>query len=65
MLTVFWSMQVLHASAQNEEDILRYSVYQIGGNARAVALGGATGAMGADMSALSNNPAGLGLYRKS
>jgi hypothetical protein len=65
MLIVFWSMQVLYVSAQNEEDILRYSVYQIGGNARAVALGGATGAMGADISSLSNNPAGLGLFRKS
>jgi hypothetical protein len=53
------------AFAQNEEDILRYSRYQIGGNARSAALAGATGAMGADASSLHTNAAGLALFRKS
>lgn len=55
----------LPAFAQNEEDILRYSRYQIGGNARSAALAGATGAMGADASAFHTNTAGLGMFRKS
>lgn len=37
----------------------------IDGTARYVGMGGALGALGADMSAISSNPAALGLYRKS
>jgi hypothetical protein len=50
---------------QNEEDVLRYSIYDITGTARYMGLGGAYGAIGADFSSLSNNPAGIGLYKKS
>ena len=35
------------------------------GTARAMALGGAFTSLGADMSAMSINPAGLGMYRRS
>lgn len=35
------------------------------GTARYVGMGGAMGALGADLSVISSNPAGLGLYRKS
>ena len=35
------------------------------GSARFVGMGGALGALGADMSAASSNPAALGLFRKS
>lgn len=35
------------------------------GTARYVAMGGAMGALGADISAISNNPAALGLFRKN
>lgn len=51
--------------AQNENDALRYSRLSYGGTARFMGLGGAFGALGADFSTLSQNPAGLGLYRKS
>ncbi len=51
--------------AQNEEDVLRYSIYDITGTARYIGLAGAYGAIGADFSSLSNNPAGIGLYKKS
>ena len=51
--------------AQDEVDILRYSQYQIGGTARSIGYGGAVGSLGADFSALTVNPAGIGLYRKS
>ena len=35
------------------------------GTARYVGMGGAMGALGADLSVISSNPAGIGLYRKS
>jgi hypothetical protein len=52
-------------TAQNEVDALRYSQVYYQGTARSMAMGGAFGALGADFSALSTNPAGLGLYRSS
>lgn len=51
--------------AQNEQDVLRYSRIGFGGNARYVSMGGAFGALGGDISVISTNPAGLGVYRKS
>jgi len=51
--------------AQNSVDVLRYSQTSVGGTARAMGLGGAFGAIGADFSSLSINPAGIGLYKKS
>lgn len=51
--------------AQNETDALRYSFINYGGTARFSGLSGAYGAVGADFTSLSQNPAGLGLYRKS
>lgn len=55
----------MSSMAQNEDDALRYSRQQYGGTARTIALGGSFGALGADFSSLSTNPAGIGLYRKS
>lgn len=52
-------------SAQNEEDVLRYSNVRLQGTARYLGLGGAYGAVGADFSSLSSNPAGIGLYKTS
>jgi len=51
--------------AQNETDALRYSQLSFGGTARYAAMGGSFGALGADFSTLSSNPAGLGVYRRS
>lgn len=51
--------------AQSEVDALRYSRLNNLGSARFVALGGAFGALGADFSTLSYNPAGIGLYKSS
>jgi len=53
------------ATSQNEVDALRYSTTGVYGTARNVGLGGAFGALGADFSTLSTNPAGIGLYKKS
>jgi hypothetical protein len=51
--------------AQNETDVFRYSNSHFGGSARYNALGGAMGAIGADFSSISVNPAGMGRYRTS
>src|SRR3954466_4771231 len=51
--------------AQSDIDALRYSQSSLTGTARYVSMGGAFGALGADFSSLSYNPAGIGLYRKS
>jgi hypothetical protein len=56
---------VLSLNAQNEVDALRYSRLSVVGTARFSGLGGAFGALGADFSSLSINPAGIGLYRSS
>lgn len=51
--------------AQNETDVLNMSQYFTGGTARGISLNGAYGALGGDMTSLSTNPAGLGVYRSS
>lgn len=53
------------ALAQNEMDALRYSETNLTGTARSLSLGGAMGAVGGDASALTINPASIGVYRKS
>ena len=54
------------AIAQNEVDALRYSQLNFGGTtARSAAMAGSFGALGADFSTLSTNPAGIGIYRRS
>ncbi|RDC65358.1 OmpP1/FadL family transporter [Adhaeribacter pallidiroseus] len=57
-----WTGEV---SAQTEVDALRYSRTDFGGSARIQGMAGAQTALGADISTLSGNPAGLGLYRRS
>lgn len=49
--------------AQNASDVLRYSYLQPGGSARYLGAGGAFGALGAEFGAISQNPAGLALFR--
>lgn len=52
-------------SAQNVDDALRYSQLFYGGTARFTSMGGAFTALGGDISSLSQNPAGLGVFRSS
>jgi hypothetical protein len=49
---------------QNETDIFRYSFTESLGSARTMGMGGAFGALGADLACLTGNPAGIGLYRR-
>ena len=51
--------------AQSDVDALRYSMLDFGGTARSLGSGNAYGAIGGDMSSMSMNPAGLGIYRSS
>jgi len=53
------------ALSQTSTDALRYSRIDIGGTARYMGLSGAFGALGADFTTASTNPAGLGLYKSS
>ncbi|TPE42704.1 OmpP1/FadL family transporter [Pontibacter mangrovi] len=53
------------AFAQTEVDVLRYSQLGVSGTARIQGIGGAQTALGADISSLSGNPAGLGMFRRS
>ena len=52
-------------SAQSEFDALKYLEPDFYGTARYSSMAGAFGALGADPSAIKDNPAGLGLYRSS
>jgi hypothetical protein len=53
------------ALSQTSSDALRYSRIDIGGTARYMGLSGAFGALGADFTTASTNPAGLGVYKSS
>ena len=53
------------ARAQSPTDVYRNSMQEIHGTARAQAMSNAVGALGADPTAVSVNPAGIGLYRSS
>lgn len=53
------------AQAQSENDALLLGRSYQYGTARNLSLSGATGSLGADFGAINNNPAGIGLYRKS
>jgi len=65
IIIAIFTLITFSVKAQNEIDALRYSNIDFGGSARFVALGGAFGALGADISTLSTNPAGLGVFRNS
>lgn len=56
------SMMGIVATAQAPSDAYRNAQEELSGTARAQALSGAIGAFGADASAISINPAGIGLY---
>ncbi len=62
LLSCFFSGIVF---SQNEGDIYRYSKTYHSGSARFEAMGGAFGALGADLSAVQINPAGMGRFSSS
>ena len=62
LLISFLSMGV---AAQNSYDPIRFIDDDITGTARFVGMGGAMSALGTDISVISTNPAGIGLYRSN
>jgi hypothetical protein len=63
ILGIAIAISTLTATAQNEVDALRYSTQNLIGTARYSAMGGAFGSLGGEFSALSSNPAGIGMYQ--
>lgn len=62
LLTFFWGTDT---TAQNVGDALRYIDLSPSGTARFMATGGALGPLGADLSVVNTNPAGIGFFRSS
>ena len=63
-LAIICAAAPFHAKSQSFIDALRYSTFEPVGTARALGVGGGMGALGADFSVASTNPAGLAWYRK-
>lgn len=53
------------ANAQGAMDAMNFTRPDLKGTARFMSMGGAFGALGGDLSTLSQNPAGIGVYRQS
>lgn len=58
-------MASLPLAAQETYEVAEVSTQDLNGTARYVGVGGAMEALGADISTMSTNPAGIGLFRKS
>lgn len=56
-------MAAVAAVAQTQYDAARFSGSELNGTARFVGMGGAMSALGADISVIGTNPAGIGLFR--
>ncbi len=65
MCLLVLSVAVSILNGQTASESLRYSELFPSGTARNVGVGGAMSSLGGDFGALSTNPAGLGVYRKS
>lgn len=57
------AMATVAAVAQTQYDAARFSGSELNGTARFVGMGGAMSALGADISVIGTNPAGIGLFR--
>ncbi|MDE7387909.1 MAG: hypothetical protein K2M97_01510 [Muribaculaceae bacterium] len=53
------------ASAQSAFDAFRLSQHELRGSARFMSMAGAFGALGGDISTMTQNPAGIGIYTRS
>ena len=64
LTSIILLVQGFSAHCQSFEDALRYSDMKLEGSARFIGMGGAFGALGADLSATHINPAGIARYSK-
>ena len=62
LLFLFFLGNFSKVSSQSVYDIVKYSTTELNGSARYQALGGAFGALGGDLSSISNNPAGSTIF---
>lgn len=64
---IFFSLVLFstHVFAQGEVEASKFSREDLYGTARAMSMGGAFGALGGDLTGISINPAGIGVYRSS
>lgn len=65
ILLSFLGISTLSLYAQNAIDAFNISQSDLKGTARYMGMAGAFGALGGDLSSLSQNPAGIGVYRSS
>ena len=65
LFTSLCVMAALSASAQETYENAKLLGDDLNGTARFVGMGGAMGALGADLSTIGTNPAGIGLFRHS
>ena len=66
IITIVFSLFCISATfAQGPDDACRFSQTYYQGTAKALGMGNALGAVGGDMTAVSINPAGLGIYRSN
>lgn len=61
----FLALSIGYSYAQGEMDAYKMSQRDLTGTARSVAMGGAFGALGGDISGIAINPAGIGIYKSS
>lgn len=60
-----WAFAAMPMLAQETYENAKITAEDLNGTARYVGMGGAMEALGADISTISTNPAGIGLFRKS
>ena len=63
MVAISSALLVIVTKAQLPDDALRNAWFIPGGTARNIAIGGAMGSLGGDITANNINPAGIGLYK--
>lgn len=65
LLIILFVFIGLENYAQDEINALQWSRNDLRGTARGVGMAGAFGALGGDLTGISSNPAGIGIYRSS
>lgn len=65
LITGLSALSAAGLMAQSAVDALNFSQYDMKGTARFMGMAGAFGALGGDLSSLSQNPAGIGVYRNN
>lgn len=62
---ILQTLMAYNAYAQDTYDAQRFASSDLNGTARYVGMGGALGALGGDLSVMTTNPAGTGLFRSN